>query len=339
MKYYLNHSSCISPQSSFEGKFPYEPFTNQTTHHILASEPDYKPFFPMNLLRRMGKISRMGLTTGLKVIEDSKTDFDAIISGSAYGSNEESFKFLDQIYKYDEGPMTPTNFTQSTTNVVSSQLGLMTKNYCYNSTNSQKAHSFENSLLEGMILLDNQQASHILVGAVDEISEYTFNLFGLLNWVRKDQVTPQEALNNPGTGFVPGEGSAFFHLSTQPESECSVEVAYLKTFAGIDQENVLKEIRQLEEPDLILTPRNGDLENDKAVNHLIAPFEDIPQIDFKQFFGDSPTVSAPATWLAQQLLNPAITGFQGIQWERPLTSILVFNKFATGQSSLLLLKK
>ena len=340
MKFYLNHSSCISPQQSFEGIFPREVNLNQTAHHILAIEPDYKPFLPLNLLRRMGKISRMGLTTGLKVIQDSQIEFDAIISGSAYGSNEESFKFLDQIYKYDEGPMTPTNFTQSTTNVVSAQLGLMTKNYCYNSTNSQKAHSFENSLLEGMLLLENNISKHILVGAVDEISQYTFNLFGLLDWVRTDNVTPEKAIQQKGKGFVPGEGSAFFHLSSERECHESVCIELLKTYVGPYQLQIKEDLRQLEyEPDLILSPLNGDTDNDNTVNELLAHFEDVPQIHFKKYFGDSPTVSALSIWLGQQLLNPENTHFEGINWVKPLRSILIFNKFETGQSSLIVLSK
>ncbi len=340
MKFYLNHSSCISPQQSFEGVFPNEVLLKQTSHHILAQEPDYKPYIPLNLLRRMGKISRMGLTTGLKVIQESNVEFDAIVSGSAYGSNEESFKFLDQIYKYEEGPMTPTNFTQSTTNVVSAQLGLMTKNFSYNSTNSQKAHSFENSLLEGMMLLENNMAQHVLVGAVDEISQYTFNLFGLLNWVRKDDVTPEEAIQKKGVGFVPGEGSAFFHLSTVPECKEAVCISFMRTYVGPFQMNIKSDITQLNfEPDLILSPCNGDINNDNTVCSLSDYFEDVPQIYFKKFFGDSPTVSALSVWLGQQLLRNDLTSFDGINWDKPLNSVLIFNKFATGQSSLILLTR
>lgn len=340
MKYYLNKSACISPQASFEGDFPNTPASKQTSHHILAQEPDYKPFIPLNLLRRMGKISRMGLTTGLKVIQESNIPFDAIISGSAYGSNEESFKFLDQVYKYDEGPMTPTNFTQSTTNVVSAQLGLMTKNYAYNSTNSQKAHSFENSLIEGMLLLDNKVAKNILVGAVDEISQYTFNLFGLLNWVRTDDVTPAEAIDHKGNGFVPGEGAAFFHLSNEPCCAEAVAIEFIKTYTGPFQLDIVNDLKTLNiEPDLILNPYNGDSTNDKVAADLLARYEDVPQIPFKRYFGDSPTVSALALWLAQQLLRSDCSQFDGLHWGKPLKNILIFNKFATDQSSLILLSK
>jgi len=339
MKFFLNHSACISPQNTFDGEFPHVTEFKMTSHHITAIEPDYKPFIPLNLLRRMGKISRMGIATGLRVFQESNAPFDAIISGSAYGSNEESFKFLDQIYKYEEGAMTPTNFVQSTTNVVSAQLGLMTKNHCYNSTNSQKALSFENSLLEGMLLLENNMANHILVGAVDEISQYTFNLFGLLGWVRLDDTTQYNAPDFPTKGFVPGEGAAFFHLSANQESIHAVEISFLKTYTGKYQANIPFDLGKMEEPDLILTPYSGDQIETASSRELMQQFEDVPQIAYKKYFGDGPTVSALAIWLAQQLLHPDCDGIDGMRWSKPLRSILVFNKFTTGQSSLVLLKR
>jgi 3-oxoacyl-[acyl-carrier-protein] synthase II len=339
MKFFLNHSACISPQDTFDGNFPQVNEFQQAEHHITALEPDYKPFIPLNLLRRMGKISRMGIATGLRVIQESNANFDAIISGSAYGSNEESFKFLDQIYKYDEGAMTPTNFVQSTTNVVSAQLGLMTQNHCYNSTNSQKALSFENSLIEGQLLLENHIAKHILVGAVDEISQYTFNLFGLLDWVRQDGVNQYDAPDLPAKGFVPGEGAAFFHLSAQQESQDAVELAFLKTYTGKFQAQIAEDLQQLEEPDLILSPRCGDAQHDLELREALQRFEDVPHIAYKKYFGDGPTVSACAVWLGQRLLNPDTTGLDGMHWTKPLRSVLVVNKFATGQASLVLLKR
>jgi hypothetical protein len=338
MKFFLNHNACISPQDTFDGNFPEVNEFQQAEHHITALEPDYKPFIPLNLLRRMGKISRMGIATGLRVIQESNANFDAIISGSAYGSNEESFKFLDQIYKYDEGAMTPTNFVQSTTNVVSAQLGLMTQNHCYNSTNSQKALSFENSLIEGQLLLENQMASHILVGAVDEISQYTFNLFGLLNWIRRDTVNQYVAPDIPSIGFVPGEGAAFFHLSAQRESQDAVEIAFLKTYTGKFQSEIPVDLKQMEEPDLILAPFSGDRKDDDLIREMLSHFEDVPHISYKKYFGDGPTVSALSTWLAQRLLQPEYSQIDGLSWSKPIRSILVFNKFSTGQASLILLK-
>ena len=338
MKMYLNESACISPEHTFEEGFLRGERVTQTTQNVNAVEPEYKPFIPLNSLRRMGKTSRMGIATGLKVYQESNIEFDAIINGSTYGSNAESFKFLDQIFKFDEGAMTPTNFVQSTTNIVASQLALMTNNYNYNSTNSSKAHSFENCLHEASMLLKNELANNVLVGAVDEISVYTYHLFSILKWVREDAVTPKNAILNKGFGFVSGEGAAFFHLSKLPVSKDSVEISYFKTFSNVNSSDLKSALKKLPfQPDLILSPKNGDNDTDEFIDSFMSDLKDIPSINFKKYFGEFPTVSGLSVWLGQKILQKGLTELDEVKWNKIPKHILIVNHFVTHQTSFILL--
>ena len=338
MKIYLNESACISPQHTFDEEFLNGERTEQTTQNVLVVEPEYKPFIPLNSLRRMGKTSRMGIAAGLKVCQESKIEFDAIICGSTYGSNAESFKFLDQIFKFDEGPMTPTNFVQSTTNIVASQLALMTNNYNYNSTNSSKAHSFENCLHEASMLLKNDLGNDVLVGAVDEISVYTYHLFSILKWVREDAVTPRDAILKQGSGFVSGEGAAFFHLSKFPVSKESVEVSFFKTFSAVNSADLKAALKQLPfQPDLILSPKNGDKTTDEFIDSFMSDLNDVPSINFKKYFGEFPTVSGLSVWLGQKILQKELIELDEVKWIKKPKHILIVNHFVTNQTSFILL--
>lgn len=340
MKFYLNQSACLSYQKTFDEQFLQEDFVAQSSENRLANEPDYKPYIPLNSLRRMGKTSRMGIATGLNVVQETKVAFDSIICGSAYGSNAESFKFLDQIFQFNEGAMTPTNFVQSTTNVIASQLAMMTENYGYNSTNCSKAHSFENSLLEAITVLENNIGKHVLLGAVDEISVYTERLFGFMKWLREDAQSFEGALKTKGNGFVLGEGAAYFSVSGKPLSKDAVELTYFNLFTNKNAKFLREELLNLPVvPDLILNPKNGDVQTDAFVDEVLADYQQIPQIEFKKYFGEFPTVSALSLWFGQKILEKQLTQFDGSVWSKKPQHILLFNHFVTQQASFILLSR
>ena len=66
---------------------------------------------------------------------------------------EDCIKFLNQIIDYEEGLLTPGNFVQSTPNAIAAQLGLMTANKGYNITHVHRGLSFENALLDTILML------------------------------------------------------------------------------------------------------------------------------------------------------------------------------------------
>ena len=134
---FIKDLACISPQRTYnEAFFESEPQVHVGNRYA-ALEPGYGSLIPAGLLRRMGKAVRMGVGTGLPLIQKNGA-LDGIILGTANGGLEDCLKFLNQIVDYEEGTLTPTNFVQSTPNSVAGNLALMSKNTGYNTTHVNK---------------------------------------------------------------------------------------------------------------------------------------------------------------------------------------------------------
>ncbi|RZM12149.1 MAG: hypothetical protein EOO88_45975 [Pedobacter sp.] len=123
----------------------------------------------------MGKAVRMGVGAAMPLLQHQEA-VDGIIIGTANGGMEDCIKFLNQVIDYDEGLLTPGNFVQSTPNAVAGQLGLMTKNQCYNITHVHRGLSFEMALIDAMMQVKENPGKQYLLGSVDEISDYNFNI-------------------------------------------------------------------------------------------------------------------------------------------------------------------
>ena len=91
--------------------------SSEPTLQLWAREPGYMDYIPRNVLRRMGKATRMGVWTALSLLKE-QAPVDGIVIGTGLGGMEDCIKFLNQIVDYDEGTLTPTNFVQSTPNAL-----------------------------------------------------------------------------------------------------------------------------------------------------------------------------------------------------------------------------
>src|SRR5436190_2396574 len=105
---------------------------------------------PVPVLRRMGKAVRLCVGAALPLLK--KYSPQAIIVGTANGGMEDSIKFMNQIIDYDEDMLTPGNFVQSTPNGLACQAAFLTKNRGYNNTHVHRGLSFENALLDAMLV-------------------------------------------------------------------------------------------------------------------------------------------------------------------------------------------
>src|SRR5882757_6797431 len=170
---YFHDSVCISPQFSF-------PVTDLSQCRVSKNnllnviEPDY-PGIPAGAKRRMGKSVRMAVGAALPLLEDYPAP-DGMIIATANGGMEDCLKFLNQILEYNEGLLTPGNFVQSTSNAAAAQIALVTKNHNYNITHVHRGLAFENALLDTIMLLKENPDSTFLLGAVDEISDFNYNI-------------------------------------------------------------------------------------------------------------------------------------------------------------------
>ena len=164
---YIRALSCISPQATFNNEF----FTSEPVVHtgtqFMAIEPSYKGVIPNGILRRMGRSNRMATGAAMPLLEKHRVT--GIIIGTTDAGMEDCHRFLNQIVKYDEGTLTPTGFVQGSPSSVAGGLSLMSKNSGYNITHSNKGLSFENCLVDAMMLLEDGSAQSLLVGGVEEI--------------------------------------------------------------------------------------------------------------------------------------------------------------------------
>ena len=190
------HSYCsISRIDSFEkGILAAQDNIGEEVFH-----PEYKEVIPPALIRRMSPLIRMGVGSAIK----AKGDFEVggVIVGTGLGCIENTEKFLDQFTGKEEGILAPTSFIQSTHNTVAGQIGLILKVNGYNSTYTQRGVSFENALLDAMMLA-NEKHAPILVGGIDEATSLMKELG------EKASVDTSNLC----------EGASFFILSDQPDS-------------------------------------------------------------------------------------------------------------------------
>lgn len=338
----------ISPQSTHDLQFEKGEWREQHEKYYSALEPNYLEFIPSNLLRRMGKAVRMGIGAGLPLIKrNEKTD--GIIIGTANGGMEDCIHFLNQIVDYDEGVLTPTNFVQSTPNALAGQLALMSKNTGYNMTHVNGAFAFENSLLDGMLFLEEKKEdSSLLIGAVEEISQYNYNIDHLAGRY-KSEITPNTHLITSNTaGSICGEGSTIFIVSNSSENSLGqiVDVAQITTTTFESLETLVdiflkKNEISIETIDLLILGRNGDNRTDGWYDLFSKKFNEKPTICYKNMCGEYRTSSAFACYLAIQILSENFVKTEHCIGDIPnsIEHILIYNHFDGERHSLTLLKK
>ena len=133
--------------------------------------------------RRMGKLMKAATITSLKALRQAGIECpDAIITATAYGMLETSWKFLLDMLENGEEMLSPTLFMQSTHNTLSSAIAIRTKCHGYNMTYSQGPESLEWALRDARRLIETGKAKTVLVGCHDEtipIFQKMFKLTGM----------------------------------------------------------------------------------------------------------------------------------------------------------------
>ena len=232
--FYIHNTSFISPQQTF-GNVAIDELRDAVNGKLQVTEPSYEGI-PTGILRRMGKAIRIGVGTALPIIKKSDKTIDGIIIGTANGGMEDCIKFLNQIIDYDEGMLTPTNFVQSTTNAIAAQIGLLSKNKSYNTTHVHRGLSFENALLDADMQLKENENASFLVGGVDEISTYNYNIDWLDGWFKKESIPAKDLYNSGTVGTIAGEGSAMFLVNNE-KANAIAKVTALQQLHTTDKVN------------------------------------------------------------------------------------------------------
>lgn len=312
-KTYINGLGCISAQKTFESSFVEEFERNVSDNVLPVKTPTYKDFIPPAAIRRMAKGVKNGIVAAnLAMKEANVENLDAIITGTGMGCIEDSDKFLKALLDNNEEFLTPTSFIQSTHNTVGSQIALGIQCKAYNFTYVNAAVSFESAILDAKMQIDSDESSTILVGGIDEMSDYTSRLFKLAGMIKSDDEAPYDVLKSKTKGAVYGEGATFFVLENQKTTTTYAEIV------DVEMNNVLA-VNEIEEKlkvflkknnlevsnlDAVVLGYNGDVEYDVYYSQLTETiFKDLPQVYYKHYCGEYNTASSFGLWIASKIVK------------------------------------
>jgi hypothetical protein len=344
---YVTDLYAISPQKTHDLSFENGDWQVLNEYIYKAIEPSYQDVIPNSQLRRMGKAVRMGIGVALPLLGRNPKP-DGIIFGTANGGLEDCIKFLNQIVEYNEGVLTPTNFVQSTPNALAGQVALLSENQGYNMTHVNGSLAFESALLDAELYFDEhkQEERTVLLGAVEEISDYNYNIDRLGERFKQELVSNEELLNSKTSGSYCGEGSTQFYLSSNPENSLAKFSAF-KQSSHLSQAEIgdfigsflAEQNLQVSDIDCLLLGKNGDVSTDSWYEETEKLFGTKPTVYFKKSVGEYRTVSAFASYLAVQLLNGKAKHLVENSTTTEPKNILIYNHFDAIRHSLILIQK
>jgi 3-oxoacyl-(acyl-carrier-protein) synthase len=348
---YIRATGNISPQKTFGHQPLVDAPVEYTGNRLACIEPDYKNFIDPKQIRRMSRIIRMGVAAAMECLQEAGVKIpDAIVTGTAYGCLEDTNSFLSKMVEFNEELLTPTAFIQSTHNTIGAQIGLMLQCNNYNNAFVHRGFSFESALLDGMMLLQEKDASNVLVGAIDEITNTSHTILNRLGLYKQGQLSNLDIYKAKTNGTIAGEGAAFFLLAAEPLTTDYAKLDGLYTFykpEGINE--IEKQIAaflemhsvSITDVDLIITGKNGDASSDKGYDQLAKTvFINKDIVNYKHLCGEYPTAASFALWLAATAIKagklPAALNYNS-STEKKIERILIYNHYQGIHHSLSLL--
>ncbi|MRI00815.1 3-oxoacyl-ACP synthase [Kriegella sp. EG-1] len=351
---YINSVGSISPQHTLDNTLFLEEVVNYNSSTLNVIAPNYKEFIPPAAARRMAKGIKMSTVSAKTVLNEAQieeSEVDAIIVGTGLGCIGDSEKFIKDIIDNDEQYLTPTRFIQSSHNTVAGQIALGMGCKGYNFTYVHSTISFESSLLDAKMQLEENEAQHILVGGVDELVDHHENTHRLIGHIKDTPTNSNSLLNSNTSGAVFAEGANFFLLSNSKTSSVYSELVALKTFNEIAKERVatlaLKFLAgnnlEIEDIDLLIMGNNGDVNFDDYYSQLTESiFKHTPQAYYKHLSGEFDTASAFGFWLGNKILKhqnvPNAVQLNALK-PKKLEIVLLYNQYRGENQSFVLLKR
>ena len=347
---YIRATGNISPQRTF-GHQPLVDAVAYSGNRLACIEPDYKDFIDPKQIRRMSRIIRMGVAAAMECLQEAGVKVpDAIVTGTAYGCLEDTNSFLSKMVEFKEELLTPTAFIQSTHNTIGAQIGLLLQCNNYNNAFVHRGFSFESALLDGMMLLKENDATNVLVGAIDEITNTSHTILNRLGLCKQGPVSNLDIYKTKTKGTIAGEGAVFFLLATDPSATDYAKLDGLHTFykpeggTAIEKQIadfLAKNNVSINDIDLIITGKNGDASSDEVYDQLSETiFSNKEIVNYKYLCGEYPTAASFAMWLAATTIKaeklPAVLSSAVLQ-DKKINRILIYNHYQGIHHSLSLL--
>ncbi len=377
---YLNGLGNVSPQKTIRGistngngvaTLLDEPIFFET-NQFKCPDPGYKDFIPGDMIRRMGRIIKMGVTASKLCLRDAATGRnadsvqeiipDAIITGTGLGCMEDTEKFLTSMIRNNEEFLTPTSFIQSTHNTVAGQIALLLKCHGYNFTYVHRGISFESALTDAMIQLQLGEFSNALVGGSDELTANSFAITSRLGYWKQKPVHPMNLLDDPQRGTIAGEGASFFFLENQKNQQTYAGLAGVATFLKPSSSLEVSERLQtflashgltIADISLVVLGLSGDPRTDQVYHALVkSDFQNSPLAFFKHLCGEYHTATAFATWLAAMMIKtqsvPEVVRVKGLhgqimpgknRQDATIEYVLIYNHYRENNHAFILLSR
>jgi 3-oxoacyl-[acyl-carrier-protein] synthase II len=348
---YIRATGNISAQQTFGHPSFLPEVLEYEGNRLRCAEPDYRQLIDIKYIRRMSRIIKIGVAAALECLQEARlTSPDAIITGTAYGCLEDTGIFMKKLVENNEELLTPTAFIQSTHNTIGAQIALILSCHQYNNTFVHSGFSFETALLDAMLLLKENEASNVLVGAADEITDYSHAILSRFGLYKNKLRSNVDLYKDHSKGTIAGEGASFFVLSNQSsETDYAVLDAittFYKPLHTVAIKEYIKEFLEknatsIEDIDLVINGRNGNAKEDEAYKNLSAGiFSDTMQISYKHLCGEYPTATSFALWAAANILKnnslPVAFGNQKNPGKN-IKKILIYNHYMQVHHSLFLI--
>lgn len=332
--FYIHQAYCISPQQTYP-KADWNVLHESKDNQLKMAEPAYENL-PRTVLRRMGRSVRAGVGAAFQIMDSA---VDGIIIGTSTAGKEDSFSFLQQVMEYEEGLLTPTSFVQSTSNAVASQIGILKHNTSYNITHVHEGLAFENAMLDVALLLHENPGNAYLLGGVDELSDYDFNLNRLAGYYKKEIISNKELYEYQTPGTIAGEGAAMFLANNNPTNAIA-KIVTIKTSFTTDAEEVQHTAKALiaqHNIDIFISGENGDIRQNKFYTACEKALPSVTtKIRFKHLCGEYPTASAFGLFLACDILDNRVVPDICIESQTSVSAtgnILIYNNYLGKQHS------
>ncbi len=344
---FIHQSACTSPQVSLLNNDTAS--IQESVHNVLhIIEPKYEGI-PLGVLRRMGKAVRMGIGAAMPLLKTHTKPLNGIVIGTANGGMEDCIKFLNQVIEFKEGTLTPTSFVQSTTNAIASQIGLFSVNKGYNITHVNRGFSFENALLDVMMLLNEHPSHAYLLGGVEEISTYNYNIDYLAGSYKEEIISNLALYDTQTPGTIAGEGVAMFVVDSEMNGAlASVDAIKLLPIDRVDelvvqlQAFLVEYLAEGETIDVLLTGENGDVRSKPFYNAVEQVVKDTAIARYKHLTGEFAAASSISLYIACQVLEMQSIPSHMLKStlvEKNINKILIYNNHKGVQHSFMLVSK
>lgn len=336
---YINGIGSVSAQESTNFKDLLVTFKELKQPVVKVHKPNYKEYIKPTMIRRMASgVKNSVVAANIALKEANLSNPDAIITGTGMGCLMDSEKFLKKLIDNKEEFLTPTSFIQSTHNTVGGQIALGLKCNSYNMTYVHNATSFEIALIDALLMIQEGEGS-VLVGGVDELGDYTTELYRLLGQIKNENTLSNGILKSNSIGSVFSEGASFFSLEDKKTASTYAKLIDVQIIDTCTSEDISEKAISFlaannlspEAIDVVVLGINGD----KEFQHFYSKFQqsmfkNTQQLYYKHLSGEYNTAAAFGLWLASNICKtkeiPVLTKLNEMP-TNGIKHVLLYNQF------------